>query len=98
MTPLYRDPGYTFRFADRRLIGRVHLAGVAAGTPVTLADLRTGGRLAEAVAGADGWVPLDPPLVVEPGGGFVASPTKAGRPAVSHPDTPSPRTTDEHSG
>ncbi len=72
MIPLHRDADFTFRFADRRLIDRVHLDGVAAGTLVTFTDLRTGARLADAVAGADGWVPLDPPLLVEPGGGFVA--------------------------
>ena len=91
MIPLHRDAGFTFRFADRRLIDRVHLDGIAAGTPVAFTDLRTGERLADAVAGADGWVPLAPPLVVEPGGGFVASPTKAARPAVSHPVHPQGR-------
>ena len=72
MTPLYRDPGFAFRFADDRLIDRVHLDGVAAGTPVTLTDLHTGDVLAEGVAGDGGWVPLAPPLVVRAGGGFMA--------------------------
>jgi hypothetical protein len=74
MTPLYRDDGFTFRFADDRLIDRVHLDGVAAGTPVTLADLGAGAELRRAVCGDGGWVPLTPPLVVRAGDGFVARP------------------------
>lgn len=74
MIPLHRDPAFTFRFADDRLIDRVHLDGVAAGTPVTVTDLRTGQLLANAEAGPGGWVPLDPPLVVRAGEGFVARP------------------------
>ncbi len=74
MTPLHRDDGFTFRFADARLIDRIHLDGVAAGTLVTLTDLRTGERLIEAVAGDGGWVPLMPPLLMRAGSGLVARP------------------------
>jgi hypothetical protein len=79
MTPLYRDPHYTFRFADDRIVPRFHLEGTPAGRGVVVyrLDPATGGpaeRLAEAVAGADGWVDLPEPLVVRAGGGFVAVP------------------------
>lgn len=77
MLPLYRDPHFTFRFAEDRLVGRFHLDGIEPGTPVSVFDLdpATGehqGLIAEAVAGDDGWVNLTEPLVVRAGGGFVA--------------------------
>jgi hypothetical protein len=77
MLPLYRDPQFTFQFADDRLVGRFHLEGVESGTPVSVfaLDPATGerrGLLAEAVAGEGGWVDLAEPLVVRAGGGFVA--------------------------
>jgi hypothetical protein len=77
MLPLYRDPHYTFRFADDRLVDRFHLDGVEPGTRVSVftLDPATGDRLgliAETVAGAGGWVDLVEPLVVRAGGGFVA--------------------------
>ena len=79
MLPLYRDPHYTFRFADGQFIDRFHLDGVAVGTPVSVFAIEpaTGERLgliAAAVAGGGGWVDLDEPLVVRAGGGFVAVP------------------------
>jgi putative acetyltransferase len=79
MTPLYRDPDFTFRFSDDRLVPRFHLEGTKAGHPVTVFDLDpdTGSRrgvLAKATAGTDGWVDLAEPLVVRAGGGFVAVP------------------------
>lgn len=79
MTPLYRDAHFTFRFAEDRIVPRFHLEGVAAGCRVAVyrLDPATGEpaeRLAEAVAGADGWVDLPGPLVVRAGGGFVAAP------------------------
>ncbi len=79
MLPLYRDPHFTFRFAEDRLIDRFHLDGVEPGTSVSVfrIDPATGDRsdlIAEAVAGAGGWVDLAEPLVVRPGGGFVAVP------------------------
>ena len=77
MFPLYRDPHYTFRFAEDRLVGRFHLDGVEPGTPVSVFALDPAtaerlGLLAEAVAGDGGWVNLSEPLVVRTGGGFVA--------------------------
>ncbi|VTT97630.1 unnamed protein product [Gemmataceae bacterium] len=79
MTPLYRDPHFTFRFTDDRVVPRFHVEGVAAGRVVVVyrLDPATGEpaeRLADAVAGADGWVELPEPLVVRAGGGFVAVP------------------------
>lgn len=79
MTPLHRDPHYTFRFADDRLIPRFHLDGIEPGRRVAVyrLDPATGGPaglLAEAVAGNGGWVNLPEPLVVRTGEGFVAVP------------------------
>ena len=77
MLPLYRDPHFTFRFAEDRLVDRFHLDGVEPGTPVSVfaLDPATGERsdlIAGAVAGAGGWVDLAESLVVRAGGGFVA--------------------------
>ena len=72
MIPLFRDPGWTFRFADDRLVSRFHLDGAEPGRPVTVVALGAGDVLATAVVGADGWVQLATPLVVRAGGGFVA--------------------------
>ncbi len=77
MLPLYRDPHFTFRFAEDRLVGRFHLDGVTAGTPVSVfgLDPATGGcreLIAEAVVGDGGWVDLSEALVIRAGGGFVA--------------------------
>jgi len=82
MTPLYRDPRFTFRFADDRVVPRFHLDGVEPGRRVTVyrLDPTTGEpqeRLASAHAGADGWVDLPEPLVVRAGEGFVAVPAPA---------------------
>lgn len=82
MLPLYRDPHFAFRFADDRLIPRFHLDGVKTGILVRVyrLDPATGnrlGRLAEAVAGCDGWVDLPTPLVMRAGEGFVAVPQEA---------------------
>ncbi len=82
MTPLYRDDRFTFRFADDRRVGRIHLDGVARGCWVVVyrlgaADAR-GEQLAAASCGADGWVDLPEPLVVRAGEGFVAVPVPAG--------------------
>ncbi len=73
MIPLYEGPAFVFRFADHRLIDRVHLDGVPAGTLVTVRDLDDGGVLATATVGHGGWVSLDPPLVVGPRGGFMVT-------------------------
>lgn len=77
MLPLYRDPHFTFRFAEDRLINRFHLDGVEPGTPVSVFDLdsATGehlGLIAQAVAGDGGWVSLPVALIVRAGSGFVA--------------------------
>ena len=88
MLPLYRDPHFTFRFADDRRVPRFHLAGVEPGTPVRVFALdpasgAPGEPLATAVAGPGGWVDLDAPLIVRAGGGFVAVPGESRRdPAV----------------
>jgi hypothetical protein len=79
MTPLYRDPHFTFRFADDRLVPRFHLDGVEPGTPVSVfaLDPETGerqGLIAATVAGDGGWVDLPEPLVVRTGCEFVAVP------------------------
>jgi hypothetical protein len=79
MLPLYRDPHFTFRFADDRLVPRFHLDGVEPGTPVSVfavdpATGECGVLIATAVAGEGGWVALPEPLVVRAGGGFVAVP------------------------
>jgi hypothetical protein len=79
MLPLYRDPHFTFRFADDRIIPRFHLEGVQAGRRVFVfrLDPATGERLgliAEATVGDGGWVGLAEPIVVRAGGAFVAVP------------------------
>src|SRR4051812_22714542 len=77
--PLHQDPGFTFRFADDRLIPRFHLEGVSPGRPVSVFRIDPGtgerlGLLATATAGAGGWVDLTAPLVVRAGEAFVAVP------------------------
>jgi len=61
MVPLYREPQYTFRFTDDRLILRFHLDGVEPGCRVSVFKMApaTGerlGLLATAIVGEDGWV------------------------------------------
>lgn len=80
---LYEDPHFTFRFADDRLVPRVHLDGVPAGRRVSLykIDPATGDRLgllATAVVGDGGWVELPAPVVVRAGEAFVAAPDAPG--------------------
>ena len=79
MLPLYRDPHFTFRFADDRIIPRFHLEGVEAGRRVSVFGIDTAtcgraGLLATAAVGEGGWVDLPEPLVVRAGDGFVAVP------------------------
>jgi hypothetical protein len=80
MLPLYHDPGFTFRFADDRLISRFHLEGVEAGRRVSVFKIDRGtgerlGLLATATVGEGGWVDLSEPIIVRAGDGFVAVPT-----------------------
>jgi hypothetical protein len=79
MLPLYEDPGFTFRFADDRLIPRLHLEGIEAGRLVSIFKIDPGtgerlGLLATATVGEDGWVDLTQPIIVRAGDGFVAVP------------------------
>jgi hypothetical protein len=83
MLPLYRDPHFTFRFDEDRLVDRFHLDGVEAGTPVSVFALDPAtderlGLLAEAVAGEGGWVELPTPIIVRAGQAFVAVPETDG--------------------
>jgi hypothetical protein len=66
MLPLYRDPWFTFRFADDRIIPRFHLEDVLPGTHVSVIKINaeTGerlGLLATATVGDGGWVDLPRP-------------------------------------
>ncbi len=77
--PLHQDPGFTFRFADDRVIPRFHLEGVQTGRRVSVfrIDPGTGGRLsllATATVGEGGWVDLPEPIIVRAGEAFVAVP------------------------
>ena len=79
MIRLHHDPHFTFRFADDRIIPRFHLEGVEAGRRVSVfrIDPATGerlGLLTTGVAGDDGWVDVEEPLVVRAGEAFVAVP------------------------
>lgn len=82
MVPLYRDPHFTFRFADDRIIPRFHLEGVEVGVKVSVyrLDPATGGPLdllATATVGDGGWADLPEPIRVRAGTGFVAVPDAA---------------------
>lgn len=79
MIPLHRDPHFTFRFADDRIIPRFHLEGVEAGRRVSVFQLDPAtserlGPIATATVGDDGWVNLPEPIIVRAGEGFVAVP------------------------
>jgi hypothetical protein len=79
MLSLYQDPWFTFRFADDRLIPRLHLEGVPAGRQVSVFKIDPGtgerlGLLATATAGEGGWVDLSEPIFVRAGEGFIAVP------------------------
>ncbi len=79
MLPLHHDPHYTFRFADARIIPRIHLEGVGAGRRVAIykIDPDSGerlGLLATAGVGDGGWVNLPVPIIVRAGDAFVAVP------------------------
>jgi len=79
MLPLHRDPHFTFRFADDRIIPRFHLDGVEAGTHISVIKIDpTSGKqlclLATATVGDDGWVYLPQPIRVRAGEAFIAMP------------------------
>ena len=79
MIPLHRDPDFTFRFADDRILPRFHIEGVGAGRRVSVFGLAptTGERLgliATGTVGDGGWVDLSEPIIVRAGDGFVAVP------------------------
>ena len=79
MLPLYREPHFTFRFADGRIISRFHLEGVEAGRRVSVFKFDPAtdewlDLIATATVGDGGWVDLPEPIIVRAGGGFVAVP------------------------
>jgi hypothetical protein len=79
MTPLYRDPQFTFRFAEDRIIPRFHLDGVEPGRLVTIIRIKPQSgerleRLATAIVGEGGWVDLPTPILMRAGEAFVAVP------------------------
>jgi hypothetical protein len=83
MLPLYRDPHYTFRCAEDRIIPRFHLDGVDAGVRVSVFKFHptTGERLAlltTATVGEGGWVELEEPIIVQAGEAFIVVPEPAG--------------------
>jgi hypothetical protein len=83
MLPLYRDPQFTFRFADNRIIHRFHLEGIGAGRRVDVyrIDPVTGerlGLLTTGVAGDGGWVVVMDPVIIRAGDAFVAVPGEGG--------------------
>ncbi len=72
MFPLYRDPWYTFRFAEARRIPAFHLEDAREGASVAVfrADSVTGlpgERLTDSVVGPGGWVHFAPELIVAAG-------------------------------
>lgn len=79
MLPLYQDSWYTFRFAEDRIIPRLHLEGIEVGRRVSIIkiDPVTGerkGLLATATVGDGGWVDLAQPIIVRAGEAFIAVP------------------------
>jgi hypothetical protein len=82
--PLHRDPHFTFRFAEDRLIPRFCLEGLPAGQQVSVfkIDPKTGERLdwlTVAAVGEGGWVDLKEPLLIRAGEAFVAVPEPSPR-------------------
>lgn len=89
MVPLYQDSGFTFRFAEDRLIPRFHLEGVPAGQGVAVfkLDPATGKQrdlLTRGMAGTGGWVELAAPIRVKAGEAFIAV---LARPPLIRPET-----------
>jgi hypothetical protein len=82
MLPLYHDPHFTFRFAEARIIPRIHLEGVEAGRRVSVFQIDPGtgmklGLLATATVGQGGWVDLTEAIIVRAGEAFSAVPKQA---------------------
>jgi hypothetical protein len=80
--PLYAEEGWTFRFAENRLIDEFFLPEGVEGTAVTvhLADPRTSGpgaSIREARVGAQGKVAFCPPLVVLAGVVLIVLPKRS---------------------
>ncbi len=72
MLRLYEDPGFTFRFADDRIIPRFHLEDAEPGRRVSIHMIEriTGERLnllATVLVGPRGWVELSEPIMVKAG-------------------------------
>jgi hypothetical protein len=79
MIALYREPQFTFRFDDDRVVSRFHLEGVEAGRRVGVFKLDATnphglGRITAATVGAGGWVDVPEPILVRVGEGFVVVP------------------------
>lgn len=79
MIPLFRDPHFSFCFAEDRIIPRFHIEGVEAGQRVSVFkfDQGTGerlGPLATATVGEGGWVDLGEPIIVRADEAFIAVP------------------------
>ena len=77
MLPVHRDSWFTFRFAEDRIISRVHLDGVPMGRPVSIIQIDpvTGERLnllATARVSEGGWVEFPAPIIVRAGEAFIA--------------------------
>ena len=76
---LYQDPFFTFRFADKRIVSRMHLESVQDGRPISVfkIDPDTGAKrelLAKATVSKGGWVDFTEPIIVKPGDVFIAVP------------------------
>jgi hypothetical protein len=67
MIPLYREPFYTFSFAEDRKVDRFHLDGVPPGRRVVV---EFDGRRIDLTAGEGGWVEFPVPQVVHAGDSF----------------------------
>jgi hypothetical protein len=83
MLPLYEDPHFTFRFAEGRVIDRIHLEGIEPGRRVSVHRIDPGtgerlGLLTAATVGDGGWVDLTEPITVRADEAFVAVPEPVG--------------------
>jgi hypothetical protein len=83
MFSLYQDNGFTFHFAEARIIPRFHLEGVETGRRVSVFKIDPGtgerlGQLTTATVGDGGWVDLNEPIIVRAGEAFLAVLDQAG--------------------